>query len=885
MPIQTAAAPIRVDQSAAALHPVQSPAHSAISRNRLLDLLDQHALVTLITAPAGYGKSTLAAQWVRQCGDRAVWVALSRSANTVSAFVGEIWRAITAGTEKRETGEDRATVDAIVRRLHDLTATGPDLTLIFDDVHVIENRDVQEAMDALIAQLTDRVRIMLLNRTQLSLALGRLRSRGLVREITAADLDFTQGEVGEVIRHLAPGRLTNAQIVTLATRTEGWIAGIRLALASLEQIEPTRVQSLVDTWPASRWLDDYIVEEVLAALPPDVRDFVLQTAMLASLHPALCNEVLGIDHSAALLDEISRRLVFVRPGGVGSGLTYHALFAESVSRIAARRFPASHLLDLHRRAAAWFEQQGNLEAAIDHAVAAKEWDVAVRSARVLCCHLAESDLSHSRLHILRQLPEPLILADPELAQWYCSALRYSGRIHEARRVHLAALPMWLASDIPAYHGHAKSFPIFQAMLDGDVDRALRLCYESLSRYPFEYALERLHVWGTVFELEFLCGNDVVAEQAYLQAAQCRDLLPPEQMWWLLTIELNRANHQVLRGHLTAAAGTYRHALITLPGVFRSHAAKIRFRLAAILLEQNDLDSAANEASAILHDIETFPHYVWYPEALMVVAQVQNALGDLKAMAGTLQRVRTMYELHGGKHNLHRLEALETVLWSHHGQHGLVRAWASQAQMGEYSGVRIFGDADPRLALVRAEVLDEQYSRAGAWLVSLIEEANGAKRWAEIVPLLMWQVVVQLAVEDEAGALASFRQALAHGGPSGMVRSFLTPGYDLRPFLARNSAHFTAAEKSYLGRVPVFARSAVTPAQESAPDPEPIANLAQLSHRQREVLELLRQGRTNLEIAEQLFITERTVKKHVSGILEKLGVTNRTAAALYANQRR
>jgi DNA-binding CsgD family transcriptional regulator len=233
--------------------------------------------------------------------------------------------------------------------------------------------------------------------------------------------------------------------------------------------------------------------------------------------------------------------------------------------------------------------------------------------------------------------------------------------------------------------------------------------------------------------------------------------------------------------------------------------------------------------------------------------------------------------------MHRLEAMETVLWSRNGQHGLVRAWASRARMDDYCGVRIFGDADPRLALVRAAVLDEQDSRASAWLEKLIDDASRAQRWAEIVPLLMWRVVVRLEMDDEAGALASFRQALAHGGPSGMVRSFLTPGYDLGPFLARNSPHFTAAEKSYLGNVPVFARSAVVPAPESAPEPEPIANLAYLSLRQQEVLDLLRQGQSNLEIAEHLFITERTVKKHVSAILEKLGVANRTAAALYTNQ--
>ena len=855
-----------------------------VARPRLEDLIERPSLasITLVTAPAGYGKSTLASQWARSTERGVAWVALGPESNTTGGLLAQIVAAIQSAFQA-DVPAEMGSFDDVVDCLDALARAGRRPVVVLDDLNQVENQEAYEAMAGVLGRLPDGVHMILISRTVPALPLGRLRAQGRVRELTEDDLRFTPAETSAIVGNVAPERLTADQVATLGARTEGWIAGIRLALASLERVDSVEVQSIVDTWPVSHWLDDYVVEEVLGGLPEVVREFVLRTANLPELTPQLCDEVLGIETSAALIDEVRRRLVFVRPVDVnGDALAYHALFAESAGRIADRALPVSDRRERLRRAALWYERAGRLEAAIDQAVAAEDWEIAERCIRPLCRELMDRDSHHSRLHWLSKLPEARVLADPDMARWYISALQYTGQIREAQRAFVDVEPRWQASGDPAQLGYAASTRTMFASMNGELDLALELSHEALRHFPPDYAVDRMHSWTGVMQFEFQRGDDEAVAHAYRQAALCRERLPAEQWWWTALVEPDRANHLALRGDLRAAWDLAHELLTGLPATYRRYEAKIRAFIAAIALEWDRLDVAARHVPSIERDLEDFPLQIWHQDALLVVARVYEAMGDNEQSAATLLRLRELQIEHGGRRLQYRLEAVQVPAWLDAGQLGRAKAWAEHAQIADQPWVRVFGDLDPRLMRARVHLAGGQAARAGDELSALQEQAVGARRWAELVPLCAWQAVVRLDLGDEDGALAAFRTALHHGMRGGFVRSFLTPGYDLAPFLRRVREHLTADEIAYAHRV----IGGNGNGRFSAPSPTASDSSNQncrssLSERELQVLGLLHAGCTNQEIAERLYITERTVKKHVGNILRKLAVKNRTAAALRA----
>jgi LuxR family transcriptional regulator, maltose regulon positive regulatory protein len=245
--------------------PATDSSHGALERPRLLRLIDRPTLapVTLITAPAGFGKSTLAAQWARHRGRPVAWVSLRPGSNSLSLLLADLAGAVAAAVLDRggevlapDAAEDAGgAFNALAAALDDLAGAGHELALVFDDYHHVENQDVHRAVEALLARLPAGVSVVVLSRTIPPLALGRLRVQGLVREITEADLRFTRAEAEELIAAEANGRLTPSQAARLAERTDGWIAGLRLALLAVERLDAAQVDPFIDAFAEHQWLD------------------------------------------------------------------------------------------------------------------------------------------------------------------------------------------------------------------------------------------------------------------------------------------------------------------------------------------------------------------------------------------------------------------------------------------------------------------------------------------------------------------------------------------------------------------------------------------------------------------------------------------------------
>jgi LuxR family maltose regulon positive regulatory protein len=838
--------------------------------------------ILLVIAPAGYGKSTLASQWTEHSLNPTAWVPLSGAVNGTTALCITIAHALNDASDP-----PLRSIDAILDFLRRQSGTGSPLTLVFDDYHEIENRDVHDAMDGLLSHLPDQIRVILISRSQPPLSLARLRSLGCVDEITIDDLRFTADETAAVAEGIAPGLLTPEQVAALDNRAEGWITAIMLAMMALEHRDANQIPSLLDTWPTRRWIDAYVTEEILHRLPSEVQDFVLRTSFLPWLDSDLCNAALNIDKGGAYLDVLPEMILFVRPATPdGSTLSYHSLFGEAVRRVAAARLPIGDVHQVHAGAAAWLGAHGQPAAAVYHSVAIEDWAGATQWMKQVCRPMMDSDQHHSRLHWLEKLPESVILADADLARWFISALQYTGQMRRARQLYQQVLSHWTTSDDPVHRGYAASTAAYFSSLNGEVGLAMRYLHEALHFYPLSCHVERMHAWASLAGWIFATGNDDIAGAADRQASICRENLPAEQWWWTFQVEIEKANRAALRGDLRAAEAMFQQTLARLSATYRSQEGKIRFRLAAIYLEWGELAKALAEVQQIESDMETFPPHVWHSDSLFVMAEVYAGAGLVEPHSRIMQRLRDLYEAEGGESIRWRMESLEVAEWLRSGQLVLSQAWASDAPVETFTWVRIFGDPDPRVMLARVHLAEQQPERANDLLQTSINAGTTACRWAELVPLLVWQTVARLNMDDEVSARESLVEALRLGRIGRFHRAFRTEGHDIGPFVHRILPTLATEDADYLRQLSAVGlitirdhpSAGLTAARRRA---TLRSHHSVLTGREQEVLSLLVEGLTNKEIGERLYISRRTVQKHVINILAKLGVPNRTAAARLA----
>lgn len=858
-----------------------------ILRQRLIDLISspEIAPITLITAPAGFGKSTLATQWVHETDRSVIWVSLHPESNTPDRFLSDLQLAleIDTGLSFMNGAASESSLSSILTRLYELSESRA-TTIVFDDYHLIENRDVHRVMNALIHELPADLSIMILSRTLPPLALGRARVEGQAREITEVDLRFDQRDVAALVRTEANKKLTSAQVDRLTERTDGWIAGIRLALLAMLQTEDEQLDQTIDALSAHQWLDDYIVEEVLDRLPEELRRFVLRTASLSVLEPKLCDAVLGIERSAALIDELARRLVFVRRDTrSGTGVAYHALFAECVDRIAERMLSVNELYTQHLRAAIWLERHGRCEEALDHAIFCEDWALARRIVRAICAPLWERDLHHTLLHWMEKLPVEQLHSDHELLYWYIHKLFSTGRIREAMQQFEIAEPLWQTSGNPAELGFVMSCQSFKLAFEGESDTGLQYAYRALYYFPAHHWVSRMRTWTGICEKEFWRGNDELATKAFRLAEYCRQFLPTEQRWWMLNTETTRINHYALRGSLPTAERLYRAVLENAPLQFRDAEGRSRFKLAAIYLEWNDLKRAQAEVDRFTRDLERFPWQFWYPEAWLIAAQVALANGQHDIVETALNRLFTALEDLGATHTGERARALRAQLWLEQGELLLAGAWGDSVLIEECGWTLTYGETDSYLVLIQLRMAQNDYDSTLSLATTRIADGIALKRHAELVPLYIWQAAALRALGRQDEAIHALRSALELGMPGRFNSSFFPPGVDLIPFYLEAKSALRPAEAAYIDRLLEGRALPAVSKEPVATAPRDAAPAGLLSPREREILELIRDGLPSREIADRLFVGESTIKKHLTRSFIKLKVENRTAAVIRAQE--
>jgi LuxR family maltose regulon positive regulatory protein len=875
-----------------------------VARPRLVHRLSRgvESKLTLVSAPPGFGKSTLVGDWVatRPSGVAAAWLSLDAEDNDPATFwsyvVGALQTAVPTvgasalsvlGSPQLQTGL------VLTALLNDLAMLPNDIVLVLDDFHVIDRPEVHEGVAVALDRLPPTVHVVIATRADPPLPLSRLRARGELVEIRAADLRFTPDEAADYLRGTMGLELAGADIVALEERTEGWIAALQLAALSLRGRDD--VESFIASFAGDdRYVVDYLADEVLARQPEETRRFLLHTSILDRLTGALCDAVTGRADGRAMLEALDRANLFlVALDEQRRWYRYHHLFADVLRARLSDEQPDA-VARLHRRASDWFERHGERSEAIRHAMAAGDFP---RAADLI--ELAIPDTRKARQETtlrrwLEALPEELFDVRPVLATGYVGALMSTGEFERVDAL-LAGVERWLNSE--AADGHPGGGPAGMVVVD---QAAFHSLPGAIEMYRAAQARIVADVPGTMAHarraLELVAGDDHLGRGgaatllglAYwttgdLEAAYrwCADgvasLEKAGHLSDVVGIAVTLADIRIAQGRLRDAMHAYERGLeLALSGEIAPlrGAADMHVGMCDVLRERNELQAATDHlrTSRELGDENGLPKnpYRWRVAA----AGIRQAQGDLDGALQLLDQAEPVY-FSDFSPDSRPVAAMKARILIIQGRLTETWGWARSHRVtpaDEPSYVHQF-ELATLARLLLAEGTREHAADRIDESTALSEQLVGAAKdggWnGALIDALIVQSLARHASDDLAGALPSLARAIELAEPEGHVRIFVDEGPAMSALL--EEAVKRGPTPSHIATL----RAAFATAGPTMPPRQPLVE--PLSGRELEVLRLLTTELSGPEIARHLVVSLNTVRTHTKSIFSKLGVSSRRAA--------
>ena len=888
-----------------------------VARPRLTERLDEglgRGLV-LVCAPAGYGKTVLLAGWARRARPPPAWLSLDGGDNDPARF----WRHALAALDRARPGVGAwvgpllgppapASFEPLVTALINELAAGPGgdpVLLVLDDYHLIGAPQVHASVDFLLEHRPAGLHLVVAGRSDPPLALARLRARGQLAEVRAADLRFTAGEAAALVRQVATlpeAALPDAAAAALTARTEGWAAGLQLAALSLRG-QPD-VTGFVTAFTGShRYVLDFLAGEVLDRQDQQLRAFLLETSVLERLCGPLCDAVTGRAGTQRLLERIERAGLFLVPlDEVRGWWRYHHLFADLLrARLQAER--PDRVPALHRAAATWHEQQGPADDAIRHALAAGETTWAARLIeRQFDEYYNLRGEAATVQRWLSPLPADLLGSRPRLLLAQALLAAHGGDVAAAEPLlNAAERASGDAVDEPFEPtiGRAASMLVnvraliaihraYFAELRNDADGTSAFAAKALAEInEGERLLDSMSRWNRAVA-DWLCGRLAEAERAFVPSVAGRQAagLPTWSAWG--SYEL--AQVQRAQGRLDAAMRTCRQALefTAPPGRPPMPAAGPSYvGLGEVAYQRHEIDDALRHVTEGIRLCRQFIYTTPLAAGLATLAWLRQASGD---PAGALDAIGEAVQAAPGPGGmLNTVPAQRARLLLAQGDLTGAARWTTE--------VRLSADDEPdyprepgHLVLARVLLARGEAGRALALLDRLHAAAAAQDRAGSLIEIGALRALALAAGGDEASAVAALAGALALACPQGHVRVFADEGRPMAVLLGR----LIAAQRTgrAAARVPLECLARLQrafDADSSAPGHRPGTAAAvqgivePLTSRELEVLQLLAAGMPNQGIARQLVVSLDTVKKHVSHVLGKLGAASRTEAVARARQ--
>jgi len=897
---------------------------SLVPRARLQEQIVQglQGPLTLVIAPAGFGKTTLVASCIVSRGIPVAWLSLDKHDNEEARFLNYVVAALqeadnTIGYEAAQLlagMQQQAPSEAVLTSLiNDLDRASGEIVLVVDDYHFINSQTVHENMAFLLEHCPNTLHVVIVTRSDPPLPLARVRACGQMVELRAADLRFTEPEAAQFLNDIMELRLDAGLVAVLEERTEGWIAGLQMAALSMRNRED--LLGFIEGFSGTnRYILDYLLEDVLAGQPPEIQRFLLYTSILERLTAPLCDAVLVNDEraksegndrlphseplllqpSASILDYLERANLFLVPlDDERMWYRYHHLFADLLRAQLHRSLGAQGVAQLHIRASEWHGQNGSILDAIHHASMASDDE---RVERFIEQNYMEL-VSHGEQSGLRfwtgKLSKDVVYRRPWLCIYEAYSHSWFGELDEAD-VLLEAAESRIRSEISipdtsSMLAHLTYIRSRVTAMRGDIDRAIELCRAAREYVPAGNLALQLDILITLGYEYFQKGDYANASQILNETIRSGRAVGAiiNTVGSYCTL----ARLYAVQGLLNKAYEAYRIAAQFLSEAGGQHlgaSALVEVGIADVLCEWNDLDAALTYINHGLSLLTFWGKADDLALAYSTLARIHMAQANRSAAIETIEKAIHLVQRSGVFLEAPRAVELAQVklLRLAQGSRQAASRWAASPQ-------ERFGSANPfrfenevtHIAQARVWIAQNKPDEALQLLSRLEELAFSAGRMGRVIEILLLEALAMQEMGDSAHAILALTKCFTLAEPEGYVRIFLDEGRPMQMLLAQWLTRAGASPvRDYvshlLSQFDDKAHVVTAPLEKISP----AAGLVEpLSPRELEVLHLLALGKTNHEIAQQLIVAAGTVKAHTASIYRKLNVANRTEAVARARQ--
>lgn len=910
---------------------VPPPRPELVSRPRLVRKLNEglHHKLTLISAPAGFGKTTLVIDWiasmqldgepgnqlqdhVSRSTSRVAWLSLDEGDNDLHSFL--IYFIVALQTVEPDFGlEPLAALQSsgatnseavLAILLNELAGLSHFLILILDDYHVLETQSIDNALTFLLEHLPATMHLVITTRIDPRLPLPRLRGRGQLTELRVADLRFTNDEAATFLNQMMRLKLSAEDIAALGSRTEGWITGLYLAALSLQERDAEHVTRFIQTFTGTHHhILDYLVEEVLQQQPLRVQSFLLQTSILTRMTGSLCEAVCNFENDDlhqgdghTLLQQLAKFNLFIVPlDEERRWYRYHHLFADLL-RYRLQQEQASTIPELHRRAGKWHEEHGFIDRAIRHAIAADDFE---QAARLVDEH---SHMANQRGEVstvrgwFEMLPDERVRSDPSLTVACAWNLFLNGqigaveeRLNDAESLLTKQTTSLNDEHVAELFGKINTLRAILLGVQGEPMRGIEIAQLVLDSLPEDRRSERGILTLTLGGLFRDVGDIALASRSIADAVTL--LLASENVMAAVMAVEQLVRLLVIQGQLGQAVEACQEMLEASSSINPRDKQQAlssdmaRAIMGHVLYEQNKLADAEMYVRKGIQQAKRGGHFQWLVFGQLLLSRILQARGDANGANKSLQAATdsTLMNLQRRFHA--ELTACQVQLWLAQDDLDTAFRWVQESnlsaeiELSPQNEFELISLARVLVAQGRAESDGTTLAKALRLTNRLTLSAESAGRMGHLIDLLILQALALDAQGDLDRALSSLERAIGLAEPQGFVRIFLDHGDPIEHLLKEATRHDIATEhaRKLLDLIDTNTRP-------DGPNHSPSSLLVDpLSDREMEVLYLMARDLSYNEIADQIMVSLNTVRTHVKNIYSKLMVHRRSQAIAKARQ--